>query len=585
RALRPAPLSAPAAAALVRRHLPQAADGFADACHEATGGNPFLLGELLREIVADGREGTSAEAADVLQFGAERVGRAIRRRLRLQPRAALGLARAVAVLGGQASLDEAAALAGLDEAEAASAADALAAVDLLGAGHALDFVHPVVRAAVYEQIAPRERQALHRAAAALLHEHGAESERVATHLLRLPAVDPDHVPILRAAAQEALGRGDTEMAAAHLRRALEGEAVPERRADILHALGRAEAAGQHGDFRARFTEALRAAGDLEHRARIALDYGSALTSSGNLDESVAVFRNALECLDDHDSPLALRLDAEMSTLAFIDFAWRDLAQERAARRLAQLEAGEDLDPVTAATVVWPLATSRGPVGAALDVIDRIAAVTRLDENDSVLQATIGNNLMHCGEMGRAGRFYDEGIADARRKGARSMLVWQSVMRSIASLHLGEVRRAETEARLAQQFGGGLGEAGLVWTIPALANVLMARGALAEAEELVAAHPLARSSQTFGHAVILTAYADLHLALGRPSVALQDATDAGRLLLPTMTNPICCPWRATATLALLALERRDEAVAMAEQELADARRFAFDLAEGGALRSL
>ncbi|HEX8102916.1 MAG TPA: BTAD domain-containing putative transcriptional regulator, partial [Solirubrobacteraceae bacterium] len=216
RALHPAPLSSAATAALVRRHLPDAAEAFAAACHQATGGNPFLLGELLREAIADGRTGTEDEAGEVHQFGAERVGRTIRRRLRLQPPAAFALARAVAVLGPGTPLEEAAALAGLDEADAARAADALAAVDLLAAGRALDFVHPVVRSAVYEQVAPHERHALHRAAAELLRARGAESERVATHLLRVPP-GAQHVAVLRAAAREALGRGATETAALYLR--------------------------------------------------------------------------------------------------------------------------------------------------------------------------------------------------------------------------------------------------------------------------------------------------------------------------------------------------------------------------------
>ncbi|HEY8583323.1 MAG TPA: AAA family ATPase [Capillimicrobium sp.] len=586
RALRPAPLSAPAAAALVRRHLPRAADAFADACHQATGGNPFLLGELLREVVAEGRAGTADDAGEVLQFGAERVGRAIRRRLRLQPPAALAIARAVAVLGAQTPLEEAAALAGLDEAEAAAAADALAAVDLLAAGRALDFVHPVVRSAVYEQVPPHERHALHLAAARLLEQRGAESERIATHLLRLPTVEPDHVPILRAAAREALGRGDTETAALHLHRALDGDLAPDDRADTLHALGMAEAAGIHGDFRACFTEALQVARDPEHRGRIALDFGSALTSTGFLDESTQVFCDGLAGLEDPDTPLGVRLDAEMMTTAYIDFAWRETSATETARRLAQLEAGAQLEAATIGSLLWPLATSIGPAQAVFDLVDRVVAVTRLDERGSAMPAQIGNNLMYSGALARAGRFYDEGNATAQRRGVRTTLGWQSVMRSFISRHLGELRRAESEARMAYEiFVGRCGEAGLAWTISALGNALMARGALTEAEELLARHPISRAAQTFGHADVLATSAALHLELGRPAAALRDATDTARILLPTLTNPFCCPWRATATVALLALERRDEAVAMAEQELADARRFAFDLAEGGALRSL
>ncbi len=54
----PAPLSANAAAVLVRRHLPGAVDEFTAACHAASGGNAFLLGELLTELVDQGVAGS-----------------------------------------------------------------------------------------------------------------------------------------------------------------------------------------------------------------------------------------------------------------------------------------------------------------------------------------------------------------------------------------------------------------------------------------------------------------------------------------------------------------------------------------------
>src|SRR4051794_7625735 len=183
---RPEPLSASATTAVVNARLPEAVGPFSAACHRATGGNPFLLGELLSELVADGVTGDEDEASHVLEFGSERVGLAVRRRLRLLPGDATAVARAVAVLGSDVPLDEAAAIAGIDIAAAARAADALAGIDILTADPALDFVHPVVHSAVYEQIAPLERQALHAEAAQLLSARGAENERVARHLLRLP---------------------------------------------------------------------------------------------------------------------------------------------------------------------------------------------------------------------------------------------------------------------------------------------------------------------------------------------------------------------------------------------------------------
>src|SRR5436190_2215497 len=131
RVLRPAPLSADATTTVVRGVLPDAVDAFSAACHRATGGNPFLLGELLAELAADGVRGAAGDAPGVLEFGPERVGRAIRRRLRLLPAEATAVARAVAILGPGTALDEAAGLAGCDAETAARAADALVGIHVL----------------------------------------------------------------------------------------------------------------------------------------------------------------------------------------------------------------------------------------------------------------------------------------------------------------------------------------------------------------------------------------------------------------------------------------------------------------------
>jgi predicted ATPase len=206
--VRPAPLSAAATTTVVRGRLPGAVDAFGAACYRATGGNAFLLGELLGELAADGVEGTADDAGRVLEFGSEGVARAVRGRLRRLPVEATSVARAVAVLGPGSPLDEVAALAETDVALAAAAADALVGIHVLAAKGALDFVHPVVRSAVYEQIPPLERQALHVEAAKLLTARGAESERVARHLLRLPpSADSARVTVLRAAARGASARG------------------------------------------------------------------------------------------------------------------------------------------------------------------------------------------------------------------------------------------------------------------------------------------------------------------------------------------------------------------------------------------
>ena len=587
--VRPAPLSAGATTTVVRGRLPGAVDAFGAACYRATGGNAFFLGELLGELAADGVEGTADEAGKVLEFGSEGVGRAVRGRLRRLPAEATAVARAVAVLGPGSPLDEVAALAGADEALAARAADALVGIDVLAAKGALDFVHPVVRSAVYEQIPPLERQALHVEAAKLLTARGAESERVARHLLRLPpSADSARVTVLRAAARGASARGGAGAAAHYLRRALEEPPSEEERGGVLFELGVAEATDRQRDcFDRDLREAMSLTRDPAARAGIALALGRARASFGDFRASAEVLEDAVCGLDDADGELGVALEAELLTLSLHEFTSTALGAPHWERRFAQLEAGEELDPSTLACLVMAIAVSRGPAAAAIRLADRVLDSSGFDQPNSVVAAQIGNGLIYAGALSRGARFYDETIAAATRRGSRLTVAWQLVMRSDASLRLGEIRCAEAEARSALElFEEGSGESAFAWGTAHLLNALVARGALEEADELLSRGVVGPSPPpTLPVALLLTARANLHLAQGRPTDALRDARAAGNLVSATISNPGCCGWRSSAALALAALDLGREARAMVEDELADARRFGIPDAEGVALRTL
>ena len=101
------------------------------------------------------------------------------------------LAEAAAVLGEEALLGQAVELAGLGVDEAEQAALDLVRLEVLMPGSRVQFVHPVVRAAVYESLAAPERARLHARAVEILTAAGAPPERLAGHLLELdPAGDP-----------------------------------------------------------------------------------------------------------------------------------------------------------------------------------------------------------------------------------------------------------------------------------------------------------------------------------------------------------------------------------------------------------
>jgi len=233
--------------------------GLVAACVDATGGNPFLLGELVNALVAD-RVAPDADAAGlVAELGPETVARSVMLRLARLPAAAGPVAEAVAVLDAQAEARHVAAVCGLSLEEIGSAADALAEANVLDRRRPLRFVHPIVRQAVYGALGSGLRSRLHARAAKVLIADQAEPERVAAHLLLCePAADPRAVQVLRAAAAAALSRGSAVLAQRFLERALVEPPPVAEAADTMGELGAAEASA--GRELSRASERLERAG-------------------------------------------------------------------------------------------------------------------------------------------------------------------------------------------------------------------------------------------------------------------------------------------------------------------------------------
>ena len=112
--LRPGGLSAEAVEKIVRAELPGAGDSLWQSCAQVTGGNPFLLAELLAELCrVDPAEAT--RLADRLDSVApDSITSSVSSQLATLGATAAQLAFAVAALGEGASLERAADLADLD---------------------------------------------------------------------------------------------------------------------------------------------------------------------------------------------------------------------------------------------------------------------------------------------------------------------------------------------------------------------------------------------------------------------------------------------------------------------------------------
>ena len=290
--LHPAPLSRTGTAALVRERLGDApGEAVASACHEATGGNPFLIEELLAELAATG-EAAYTTPGQISAMGPKRIGVAVEERAaRLDP-LGLEVTRAAAVLGHAADLRALLALTGVERQRVAAIVDGLVGAAILAPGPGRRFVHPLVRAAVYERIPSAGRAELHTRAAAVLAAQGADPEAVAAHLLLCePGSAAGALVMLERAAASAGARGAPDSAIAYLRRALAEPGAD--RAELLTALGGFEVVVRDPEAIPHLWEAAELTASPDQAIEVYLEFADLLSLAGQWDQTVAVVDAAL----------------------------------------------------------------------------------------------------------------------------------------------------------------------------------------------------------------------------------------------------------------------------------------------------
>ena len=588
----PAPLGVGAVAMLVRRMLgADAADGFCAGCAELSGGNPLLLTELLRAAAAAGTPTDDAGTARLQGLASGSFGRAVLARYGDLGPPAESLAAAVAVLGREAELRHAAALAGMDAAAAAVAADQQAAVGLLDAGRPLRFVHPLVRTAVYTRLAAGRRAALHAGAARLLAAEGRPADEVATHLLHCERTgDADVVRALRTAGRVAGRAGAPDAAAVFLRRALEEPPDPPARVEVLHELGVAEGAAQDRAAVGHLVAALDGAETPRSRAVITLDLARVALPGTELQAVMGRIEQALAGLGDgEDAALTRQLEAAFLSGAFSLGTFGDAGP-------ALLRRAEDHEPPGDTSgdrlrLVW-LAFDRFRRTEPVDDVVR-AAVSALGGGRLLAEETAAsqshtlvlNVLAACDEFDRAAEGFDRAVAQARDQGSAAAFGIASCFRSWVSHRRGNLREAEADSidALRVTAEGGLD---LIhgYARAQLATVLVDRGDLAGAAATLAGAPDDLTAQRNNDVHFL-----LH-ARGRLALATADTAAAARDLLACgqresasgYGNPAWIPWRSDAAAALAAQGDVDRAQHLAAEELTLARRFGAPRAIGLAL---
>jgi DNA-binding CsgD family transcriptional regulator/RecA/RadA recombinase len=195
------PLSGTAIGQLAGDTLEASVDERVSGLLEGAGGNPFLAVEMLAGLrTAD----TSAKTPEQLVPPGLVVG--VRGRLRSLRPGTLRFLRMGAVLGRGFAFHDAAALCGAPSVASLAALEEAVGAGLLDdEGDQLVFRHDLLRQAVYVDIPPSARKALHREAAGRLVSAGQRPIDVVSHLLRgAQPGDEEAVTLLRRAADDVL---------------------------------------------------------------------------------------------------------------------------------------------------------------------------------------------------------------------------------------------------------------------------------------------------------------------------------------------------------------------------------------------
>lgn len=585
--LRPGPLSAAAAAALLRVQLgDEATDAFCAACHRGCGGNPFLLGALAYSLTTDGISPTDQAAPGVAEFGSDGVARALERRLTWLPDGAADIVEAVAVLGDGTSLRHAAALAGLAPDIARVAADALRAANLFTAESGLSFQHPVLRSAAVARLLPAARAAAHARAVDLLVADGAPSDRLALHLLHTePAGDPQVVRLLQAAAKVADDRGAPETATRYLRRAIAEPPTPAEMPNVQFNLGLTAMATREPDAGSLLHTAVGTMTDSTQRAAAALRAGRALGIAAQHHLAVEVCLSALDTPGQLSAEDRVRLTAELACNAAAVASLTPTATRLLSADLPHT--GSSADGLLNVVRAYFALTDAERASSADGLLAAGIQAGALRERGSSALPVCTVTATYLDQLALAERICDDIIAAGRQMGSLSIVANLACFRCQVNQRRGNLLAAEADGQMSFEFNRDTSDAGgISWPLAFLIDTLVERGEYGQAENALAASGLPDPlPDLLGCAVLVTSKGVLRCAAGRPEEGLADLFDArDRWAALGVTNPAIAAWRPATVGALVTLGHIKQARRLAEENLTLARRAGSSRATGVALRA-
>jgi DNA-binding CsgD family transcriptional regulator len=583
-AVRPAPLTGAAVGEVVGHRLRGAGDAeFREACHRVTGGNPLLVRQLLSALGATGASPTAGEADRIAEVGPRAVSRTVLSRLARLPAAATSVARGVAILGDRSDVASVAELTELDPAAVADATGELAGAEILRPGTALGFVHPLVRDAVYQAMAPGERQLRHARAARMLSDSGAPAERVAAQLIEAPPSGEEWVAdSLAAAAREAVSKGAADSSAAYFRRLLLEPLEPAERGRALFGLGMAEVNSSGLDAVRHLEEAVELLPESSERSLGAHALARSLIFTGEPGRGAEVAMRMAKTLPDED-PMKLG-NLAVATLAPYFGADVPEAAEllRAYRGLEPpLSSGEKLI-AAAASFDWMMREPEARERCA-DLAWASIEDDEIFDFDSGLTWTAAAQSLSFADRDEVLDVFDRALAHGRRHSSLFHAIATNLFLALELVQRGDLQRAEELARdnfaATHLWASNVLHAHVGTTIWTLTE----QGRIEDARELLDEHGVPGDSQE-GVPIWSRSQVELLLAERRPEDALA-AIEFTRARFPWVDNPSLVPWRGHRGLALAMLGRHEEALEAFRDGLAAAEGWGSPSTVGRALRLL
>lgn len=589
--IQPDPLSRDAVGKLLAATIENEADGeFADACREATSGNPFLLQELLAEIRQENLAPSAANAGRIADLRPDAVRRSMLVRLASLPESAWRLAEGAAILGADVSLAFVAELVELPLDQAAELGDALSSAQIFAAEGGPAFAHPILRGVVLEEIPPGRTSELHRRAATQLIAAGSGEDAARHLLLSEPAGDAQSVRILCDQAELALGRGAPANAVSYLTRALSEPPAEVDRPALLAQLSAAEAIAGDVSAIAHMQTAVELTGDDGERLALTLQLGTMLGRLGRNAEAAKLLDGALSAVDDPSSEIALAFEA-----AYLSFAWQDAARAGDARRREGdfLARGESTHGQLRRAVLAQSALGRTCIGeSAAEVVALCEelmddpATLEQDGPDSLTPWTAIGCLSWADALDEAEHAIELTLEQAQKRLSPVAIAHGFYARSWPRYWRGQVADAAADAEAAVAGWEG------AWEMMMPAARYWLGAAFIELDELdraAAAFELEGEQRWAGSTpltLLRAGRASLKLVRGEFDAAYDELRSIGaeaeqQFAIP---NPAMLPWRSLAASAACALGRHEEARSLADVELERARGFGAWRPIGIALRA-